>query len=235
MIGYINESLFLYKTLNSKRGILQKNVFEVLHTENTASIKLGNLKFGGNWFLSSASYAVDIVSLCLICQIIKPNHIFEIGTLTGYTSFHFALNTPPDTRVYALDLPKDKSVEPILKTTITDDAHIKASGKSAEYCFEGTVVEAKIQLLFGDSGNFDFSPFYNMIDFFFIDGSHSYDYVRSDTLNAIKCCHPGSVIAWHDFGRVGVNGVTKWLRELSKEYEIFSVPGSSIAFMVIPD
>ncbi len=108
MINYINESLFLYKTLNSKRGLPQKNVFEVLPTKNMESIKLGNLKFGRNWFLPSASYAVDVVSLCLICQIIKPIYVFEIGTLTGYTSFHFALNTTSNARVYILDLHKDK-------------------------------------------------------------------------------------------------------------------------------
>jgi hypothetical protein len=73
-----------------------------------------------------------------------------------------------------------------------------------------------------------------MVDFFFIDGAHSYKYVRSDTLNALKCCHPGSVVAWHDFGRMGVNGVTKWLLELSREgHDIYAIHGGSLAFMVI--
>lgn len=225
----------MYRTLNSKRGLPQKNVFEVLHAKNIESIQLGNLTNRNNWFLPSSSYTADIVNLCLICKIIKPKYIFEIGTLTGYSSFHFALNSTIDAKVYTLDLPKDKNVKPALKTTIIDDAHINSSEKAYQYCFEGTEVEKQIHLLFGDSATFDFFPFYNKIDFFFIDGSHSYDYVRSDTRNALKCCHSGSVIAWHDFGRVGVNGVSKWLREFSKEYEIFSAPGSSIAFAVVPE
>ena len=73
-------------------------------------------------------------------------------------------------------------------------------------------------------------------DFFFIDGSHSYEYVRSDTLNALKCCHSGSIIAWHDFGLtgVGVHGVTKCVVELSKQYEIYCEPHSRTAFMKVP-
>jgi hypothetical protein len=95
-------------------------------------------------------------------------------------------------------------------------------------------VARKVQPLFGDSATFNYSPYYGRIDLFFVDGSHSYEYVRSDTLNAMKCCRPGGVIAWHDFGRVGVNGVSRWLLEFSKQHPVYSVPGGSIAFCVIP-
>lgn len=233
MISYISECLFLYKTLNSKRRIQQKNVFEVLPVNKIETIKLGNLSGGQHWFKSISSYALDILSLCLICQAIKPRVVFEIGTLRGYTAFHFALNTPNDARIYTLDLPKQLNANPRLKTTVIDDGHIKRYMVSNGYCFEDSDVAPKITSLFGDSAVFDFSPFYGEVDFFFIDGAHSYDYVRSDTLNALKCCHTRSVIAWHDFGRVGVNGVTKWLLELSREHEIYSIPGGSVAYMVV--
>jgi hypothetical protein len=94
-------------------------------------------------------------------------------------------------------------------------------------------IASKIQPLFGDSASFDYSPFIDRIDLFFIDGAHSYEYVRSDTLNALKCCRPGGVIAWHDFGRAGVNGVSRWLVEFSKQYPVFAVPGGSLAFCVL--
>jgi len=38
---------------------------------------------------------------------------------------------------------------------------------------------------------------------------------------------------WHDYGRMGVNGVSKWLHELSKSKKIYSVPGSSLAWMIV--
>lgn len=232
MVVTATENLFLYKTLNSKRGIPQKNVFEVLHAHDVEDIKLGNLKGEETWFYAG-SYIADIVSLCLICQIVKPKVVFEIGTLRGYTTYHFGLNTSDDTEIYTLDLPRDAAVMSELKTTASDSCHIQSYAASDRYWFDGSDIASKITCLHGDSASFDFSSFHGKVDFFFIDGAHSYEYVRSDTLNALKCCHPGSVIAWHDFGRVGVNGVSRWLLELSKVHEIFSIPGGSIAFMKV--
>lgn len=233
MITYVSENLFLYKALNSQRGIPQKNVYEVLPVENVVTIKLGSLMTGGAWFGSSSSYTADLISLCLICRIIKPKVVFEIGTMKGYTAFHFALNTPDEAKIYTLDLPKEANTNVKLNTTVTDDIHIKKYTESEQYQFEKSEVASKIICLYGDSADFDFSSFYNIVDLFFIDGAHSYEYVRSDTMNALKCCRPGSVIAWHDFGRVGVNGVSKWLKEFSKKHEVFSILGGSLAFMIV--
>ena len=235
MIGYVSESLFLYKALNAKRGIPQRNVCEVLPGRDVETVTLGNLTSGGNWFLPEASYTADILNLCLICRIVRPRVVFEIGTLTGYTAFHCALNAPDDAKIYTLDLPRSETGQASLslRTTAIDEFHIRSHARTERCCFESSKAATKITCLFGDSATFDFSPFYGTVDVFFIDGAHSYEYVRSDTLNALKCCHPGSVIAWHDFGRVGVNGVSKWLLELSKAREIYSIPGGSLAFMII--
>lgn len=233
MLQYVSETLFLYKTFDSQRGIPQKNVFEVLPANNIQEIRLGSLKTGGTWFWSFSAYATDIVSLCLLCQILKPRVVMEIGTLTGYTALHFALNSPETAKIYTLDLPMEEKVTPQLKTTVVDETHIETHRGQRRYAFENTEVAGKVTCLFGDSAAFDFTPFHGKVDFFFIDGAHSYEYVRSDTLNALKCCHPGSVIAWHDFGRVGINGVSKWILELAKEHEIYSVPGSSLAVMLV--
>ena len=234
MVRYVAECMSNYRTMYKKSVIPRRNVFDVLPSSDTLEVKLGSLNSGGTWFRVPPSYIADIVNLCLICQIIKPKTIFEIGTMTGYSALHFAMNTPDETEIYTLDLPKDKEAPSELKITMMDDLHIKSYAELQGYHFDGSDVAPKINCLFGDSAIFDFSSFYNKIDFFFIDGAHSYEYVRSDTLNALKCCHPGSVIAWHDFGRVGVNGVSKWLFELSKEgHSIYFAPGGSLAFMLV--
>lgn len=234
MLEYVSECLFLYGTHTSRRGLRQRNVFEVLPSRDVGSIILGNLK-RGTWFSTSPLYAVDLVSLCLICQLIQPKLVFEIGTLRGYLALHFALNTPSDSKIYTLDLPRDGVVQPRLGVSLVDRELIDSYLYWEErYYFESTDVASKINLLFGDSASFDYSAFHGQVDFFFVDGAHSYEYVRSDTLNALKCCHPGSVIAWHDFGKAGVQGVSRWVVELSKRYEIYSVPGGSVAFMVVP-
>lgn len=233
MVFYVTQNLFYYKSYTSCRGLPQKNVFEVLPAENVETIKLGNLK-ADTWFGATASPASDITSLALICQIIKPKAVFEIGTHIGYTTLHFALNCPDDARIYTLDLPKKGNIIPMLKTTVIDDEFIDTSYHMRRYCFENSNVASKITCLYGDSADFDFTPFYGKVDFFFIDGSHSYEYVRYDTRNALKCCRRGSVIAWHDYGQMGMSGVSKWLHEFSKEgNDIYSIPGGSLAFMVV--
>jgi predicted O-methyltransferase YrrM len=236
MHDYASENLFLFHAISGRRRLMLRNVYQVLNSANIESIALGNLH-QKTWFSSPASYTADIVNLCLLCRALKPATIFEIGTFSGYTALHFALNTPESTRIFTLDLPSDDAIRPKLPTTTRDQSHVKYSKpmrQEMHYAFSDTDVAHKITCLSGDSAEFDFSPYHDKMDLFFIDGAHSYDYVRSDTLNALRCCHQGSVIAWHDYGRSGVNGVSKWLHELAQKYEIYSIPGGSLAFMVVP-
>jgi hypothetical protein len=231
MVYYASETLFLYKTLAERRKLPEKNVWEVLPSNDTIPLVLAGFS-EDSWFGPVASYTADIVSLCLLCRHLTPTTVFEIGTLRGYTTYHLGLNSPADARIYTLDLPPDQT-NAKLKTTLVDDWHIEASQRDRKYFFDGTPEAGKIHPLFGDSASFDFSPFHGKVDLFFIDGAHSYEYVRSDTLNALACCHKGSVIAWHDFGRTGVNGVSRWLVEFSKKHRICAIPGGSLAFMVV--
>ena len=234
MLEYMTETLFLYKTFMSRRGLPERNVDEVLPAHNVETVKLGNLKTGETW--GAGRHLVDLTALSLMCQILKPKVVFEIGTMKGYFTYHFALNAPDDAKIYTLDLPKDGSASPKLKTNAKDEESIRLHKEVDAYCFTcDESISSKINCLFGDSAIFDFSPFYGKVDLFFIDGAHSYEYVRSDTDNAFKCCPPGSVIAWHDFGNCGINDHTKWILELSKEHEIYVVPHGSVAFMVVKE
>jgi predicted O-methyltransferase YrrM len=232
LLAYAGESLFLLSALKGRRGVSEKNVFDVLGGDASRQVTLGNLD-GDTWFHSVATYAVDIVSLCMICRALEPRAVFEIGTLHGYTALHFALNTPDDAVIRTLDLPQDEAVRPALHTTVMDDAHIRTGTRARRRVFEGTAAESKIVPLYGDSAAFDFSPYHGAIDFFFIDGAHSYDYVAADTRNALACVRPGGVIAWHDFGRVGVNGVSRLVREVARTRAVHAVPGGSVAFTVV--
>lgn len=58
-------------------------------------------------------------------------------------------------------------------------------------------------------------------------------YARSDTLNALACCYPGSVIAWHDYGKPSLPGLSRWLDECGSRWPVYSIPGGSVAFMVV--
>src|SRR5207248_10166359 len=113
------------------------------------------------------------------------------------TTLHLALNTAPDAAIYTLDLASDSNTS--LPVSATDRRVMEQRSNS---CLFSLRPEArKIHRLYGDSAKFDFSPYAGTIDLFFIDGSHSYEYVKSDTLNALKCCRKGGAIVWHDYGR----------------------------------
>ncbi len=232
LVYYASETLFLYKKLNEKTGLTQRNVSEVFDANGVEDIALGHLNQGGNWFWH-ASFTADIINLCLLCRILKPKVVFEIGTYVGYTALHFALNTADDARIYTLDLPRDHDPSPALPITTMDVGLVKVHEDIGNYAFNQSDVAPKITCLYGDSAAFDFSPYTGAVDLFFIDGAHSYEYVRSDTLNALQCCHPGSVIAWHDFGRVGVNGVSRWLKEFARGRQVYAIRGGSLAFMPV--
>lgn len=232
-VSYVQDCLFTHENLFGRQGFVTKHVTAELGDGTPLPIVLAGARATGasSWFGPSASYVADLVSLCQLCRIVQPRAIFEIGTLKGFTAYHFALNSAPDTRVYTLDLPPGTTATN-LKTTVVDDLHIQTLPKRGALCFAGTPEADKIQCLLGDSAVFDFTPYHGRIDLFFIDGAHSYEYVKSDTEHALRCCRPGGVIAWHDAGRVGVNGVTRYLQELTGHSRICLVPGGSLAYMV---
>lgn len=223
MLKYVSESLDLYKTY-TWRGIPERHVCTVLPGSVTTSIVLDTT--------AARSHEFGLATvLSLICQLLQPKRVFEIGTGAGFTTYHLALNTPPDCKICSLDL----GTQTVCLSRADQKIHKEFSPGNG-YDFDNTAVASKITLLFGDSATFDYSSFHKSIDFFFIDGAHSYEYVRSDTLHALECCHSGSVIAWHDFGRVGVGveGVSRSIVELSKRYKIYAEPRSSVAFMLVP-
>jgi hypothetical protein len=180
-----------------------------------------------------ANYAKDMLYLALLARALPAKVVFEIGTLDGCTASLFALNTPVGATVFTLDLPRDTVPAPTLRTTIVDDAHILKHQRQPDYLYQTHAEgEKKVKQLYGDSAAFDFSPYRQRVDLFFIDGAHSYEYVRSDTEKALACVRPGGLILWHDYGRWRVNGVSKWLHELARTgRDVCRLPGSSLALL----
>jgi predicted O-methyltransferase YrrM len=131
----------------------------------------------------------------------KAKRIFEIGTSHGLTSYNLARNLPDDGVLFTLDLPPKEDVggdiQTHFKVTNSDAKMIFSDRKTRRFC--GTHIENRIQQLYGDSAMFDYSPYEKSIDIVFVDGSHAYDYVKSDTMNALRIVKPGGLIIWHDY------------------------------------
>jgi hypothetical protein len=226
---YVTESRFLHRCIFPNGGLPAKNVWELLGADEVPVVLYGEA--AKEWFRPMASFTADLVSMCMLCQILKPKTILEIGTFRGAGTLHWAGNAP-DAQVYTLDLPP--ATTPILDLTEVDRVYVDGHAQTKKMFFEGRPEASRIQGLYGDSANFDFSPFQGKIDLLFIDGAHSYEYVRNDTLRAGSCCKPGGVIAWHDYGRAGFNGVSKWLHELAKTGKtIYRIPGGSLAYTTL--
>jgi predicted O-methyltransferase YrrM len=226
MAYYVGECRFLFKCIFPRSGFPQKAVWEVFGRDQVPVVLYAEA--ANEWFRPTASYATDLVSMCMLCQILKPKTILEIGTYHGGGALHWAGNAP-EAEVYTLDLPPQGA--PSLDVTAMDRNFVHAHEQTERMVFEGRPEARRIHRIYGDSATFDFSPYHGKVDLLFIDGAHSYDYVRNDTLRAQECCKPGSVIAWHDYGRVGFNGVSKWLHEFAREGKaLYRVPGGSLVY-----
>ncbi len=226
---YHSECRFLYKCIFPKKEFPQKPVWEAFGSDRVPIVLYPEA--AQEWFRPVASYSADLVSMCMLCQILKPRMILEIGTFRGSGALHWAANAP-EAQVYTLDLPS--AAAPKLATTEMDKRFVDGHAASARMFFAEKEESRRIHCLFGDSATFDFSPFFGKIDLLFIDGAHSYEYVRNDTTRAMPCCKPGSVVAWHDYGRLGFNGVSKWLHEFAASGRaICRIPGGSLAYSKI--
>ena len=154
----------------------------------------------------------DVITLAQVVKFLSCRHIFEIGTFRGYTTFHLALNSPADSRVYTLDLPA--SGVPEAKLELTDLQFIQKPS-SGEW-FKNTEPERKITQLLGDSAGFDYSAYVGSMDFVYVDGGHSYEYAMADSLTARRLLAPGGIIMWHDYPTYP--GVWHCLEELSGKW-----------------
>jgi hypothetical protein len=100
--------------------------------------------------------------------------------------------------------------------------------------YRNTDVASRIEQLYGDSGTFDFGAYYDRIDFVFVDGSHTYEYVINDSLHAMRMLRAGKgLVVWHDYSRW--DGVTRALNELRQKEPFFAglswIAGTSLAVL----
>jgi predicted O-methyltransferase YrrM len=149
---------------------------------------------------------------------------FEIGTASGNTTCLLAANT--DATVYTLDLPDSDEWQPSL-TRLGSDDKVRRSRSRAQFIRahpEDNIVE-----LVGDSATFDYTDYHDRIGLFFVDGAHSLEYVRSDTMNAAWCCGEGSVVVWDDF--TTTRDVTDYVRSLKASgVDVYGLRGTRLAF-----
>jgi len=160
---------------------------------NTVSLRLyEQAEVPGNISFEELLILVELLQAC------QPTTCFEIGTFDGRTTLNMAANTCDDAVIYTLDLPREQIGSTIFPLNPADLGVVEKETSGVRY--RGMVEEYKIQQLYGDSAAFDYAPYQGKIDFVFVDGSHTYEYVLSDSRSAITLLRNGKgTILWHDY------------------------------------
>lgn len=162
--------------------------------------------------------------------------IFEFGTCTGKSTYLLALNAPPDASIVTLTLAPDQH-DRYTRESGDDKRNVKYALRESRFdrfLYSGTPVEAKITQLFGDSKAFDETPFAGTCDLVFVDGSHAYSYVVSDSRKALALAKPGGLVLWHDYVGPAQEGVFRAINELSASLGIVHVQGTTFAALRTP-
>ena len=157
--------------------------------------------------------------------------IFEFGTATGKTTYLLARNAPAAARVITLTL-KPGQIGEYRGEAGDDPAAERAAAEESRFetfYYSGTEVEPKITQLFGDSKAFDAGPYAGTCDLVFVDGSHAYSYVKSDSAKALEMVRPGGLVLWHDYrGPRRTKGVYRALNELKDELGLRRLKGTAL-------
>lgn len=128
--------------------------------------------------LEDTSHIVNILSDC--------SEILEIGTYLGHTTENIAKNT--NGIITTVDVCKG-----IVDSTKYQNHELLDCSES------GSVIEStNVNRILRTSDDFFAATQDNSFDGILIDGDHSYEQVKKDTLNALRVVKFGGVIVWHD-------------------------------------
>ncbi len=158
--------------------------------------------------------------------------LFEFGTCTGKTTYLWARNSPPDARIVTVTLDPaeaDRLYRAEQGDDPRDSAWAVAESKFDRFLYSGTDVERKVTQLFADSKTLDVTPWAGQCDVVFVDGSHAYSYVVSDSTKALQLVRPGGMVLWHDYaGPHMASGVRRALDELAARLPLVHVAHTSL-------
>jgi predicted O-methyltransferase YrrM len=126
--------------------------------------------------------------------------------------------------VFTLDLPEDHPAYSLPIPKIDEQRLAAESGK-------GLLIPRdlldRVTFLKSDSATFDEKPFHGTIDLVFVDGAHSYEYVKNDTEKGWQMLRPGGILAWHDC-TASHHDVVRYIKESGLTFNL--VKCTSLAF-----
>jgi predicted O-methyltransferase YrrM len=167
---------------------------------------------------------IEAGALAALMARLRARRVFEFGTYRGVSTTQIALNLPPDGHLFTLDLPPDKMSGAL---RVDKPAERRIAAETGKGNLVPDELRSKVTFLHSDSATFDTGPYAGSMDLVFVDGAHSYDYVRNDTAKGLSLLRDGGVIAWHDCAP-NHRDVVRSLKE--SKLSIKRVRGTALAF-----
>lgn len=190
-----------------------------MHFDSIPEILLGLIvkelkSFGSDYrFVDGALPWVDMIPLLSIVADRKPKVMFEIGTYFGLTTRVLAM-AHPESIVHTIDLPEGFDPENDDCEIPKDDFHLIKNRRVGDGFRHDPSIKNVVQH-FGDTAKWDYTPVKDA-ELFFIDGSHTYEYIKNDTEKCLEACrgHKATFL-WHDV-HPAYPGVVRYLSELCR-------------------
>lgn len=171
---------------------------------------------------------LEFTCLALLLKRARATRVFEFGTYMGVSITQLALNLPAQSAIYTLDLPEDTTA---VRLHIEDPDEMAIALEKGKGTLIPPDLRGRITFLQKDSAAFDETPYAGLIDFVFVDGAHSYDYVKNDSEKGWRMLRSGGIIAWHDF-RPQDPDVVRYL--LESRYQPVRIADTTLAFATKP-
>jgi hypothetical protein len=170
----------------------------------------------------------EVLVLLALAVAEHPAEVLEIGTYMGHITSLMAENLP-NAMIHTVDLPENFVSEqnPNVRIPLSDFHLIKQRKVGRD--FHGLECKKRIRQHFSDTADWDFRQAGNPA-FFFIDGSHTYDYCKNDSEKCLTISARPAVFLWHDCND-DHPGVVKFILEWrSLGRDIRRVLGTNLAY-----
>lgn len=170
----------------------------------------------------------DARALLAVLVLENPKEVLEIGTFMGHTTRAMAENLK-ESIVHTVDLPPDYLTGKSLPNLpAKDDFHLierRVVGRE----FKDQDCEKQIVQHLGDTATMDFQKI-GRPTFFFIDGSHTYEYCRQDSEKCLALCSGNGTFLWHDCD-LWHPGVVRFISEWRKAgRNVVRIKGTFLAY-----
>ncbi|MGH9632464.1 MAG: class I SAM-dependent methyltransferase, partial [Bryobacteraceae bacterium] len=214
-------------------GLPARNPIQFIQENGWAEAQAADtVQFPVNLGQDAGAQPQEMYYMGAVTRLLQPRAVFEIGTFNGRMTAVFILNAPPDSTIYSLDLPPQTEND-----EFTGKDYIKTDIKLVQKRTIGGFVrdlklESRYTQLLANSMEFDPRPYENSIELAFIDGAHSYPYVRNDTIKTARMVRDRSLVFWHDYGGRGdFAPLSRYLEFLhASNVSLYRIPGTTLAW-----